>query len=122
MHSRGGPTYEFQRPRTLRLLALTSRLVQGAYWLACQKPGPRPDRITPPKSLNEEMSMAKQPRDELGKRIDADPRVSPWGIRTADPYPQGIGIFFWYDTEAELREAIWDGSHSVDMDLSLIHI
>lgn len=54
--------------------------------------------------------------DEIMEHQEADPRSNSWGIRTADPHPSGIGHFFWYESEAALRDSILRGLHAIDVD------
>lgn len=55
-------------------------------------------------------------RERLEAANAADPEAFPWGVRTADPWPAGLALFFWYETEAELRNALLRGDHAVDAD------
>lgn len=55
-------------------------------------------------------------RGRLEAANTADPQAFPWGVRTADPWPAGLALFFWYETETELRHALLRGDHAVDAD------
>lgn len=56
--------------------------------------------------------------DQRSRRLEAaqaaDPITNPWGVRTADPYPAGLAMFFWYPNEDALRAALLSGDHALD--------
>lgn len=52
---------------------------------------------------------------ELQKRIEADPRVNPWGIRTCDMFLGGCGGFYWYESEEALRNSLVRGDHALEL-------
>ena len=61
--------------------------------------------------------MPKLTPEQLDKHADLDPRTHPWGIQTSDAFVLSTpSIFFWFATEAELRESILNGSHDLKDD------
>jgi len=58
--------------------------------------------------------------EERGARLQtahaANPQAYPWGVRTSDPYPAGLMMFFWYESEEALRESLLSGDHVLDAD------
>jgi len=60
--------------------------------------------------------MTKLHKDDLAVHMNADPRLNPWGIYSRDPWPGGVKVFFWFQTEADLRTRLADGSFDVDGD------
>ena len=57
--------------------------------------------------------MITDPRERLEAAHEQDPRDVPYGVFIRDPWPAGVGMFFWY-RDAEAREAaLLDEHHLV---------
>lgn len=50
----------------------------------------------------------EQIQTELNAAQARDPRKAPFGVFTRDPWPAGIGMFFWYSTPEERLAALLD--------------